>query len=133
MRRIHMNPDTVAPPVGSYSHVVRVEAADTVWLHVSGQIALDVEGNLIGSGDIGAQTEQVFENLRAILEANGATFDDVVKLQTFVTSFGDLAAMREIRLRYLTSEPPASTTVQVVALVLPEAMIEVDLVAAIPA
>jgi enamine deaminase RidA (YjgF/YER057c/UK114 family) len=68
-----------------------------------------------------------------ILEANGASFEDVVKVQTFVTSLDDPAAMREAWLRYLTSEPPASTTVQVVALVLPDAMIEVDAVAVIPA
>jgi len=133
MRRIHMNPDTVAPPVGSYSHVVRVEAADTVWLHVSGQLALDPDGALVGPGDMRAQTERVFENIRLILAANGGAFEHVVKLQTFVTSFDDLAAMREVRGRYLRAEPPASTTVQVVALVLSEALIEVDAVAAMPA
>jgi enamine deaminase RidA (YjgF/YER057c/UK114 family) len=80
-----------------------------------------------------AQTEQVFENLAAILAANGATFEDVVKITTFVTSLDDLAGMREVRLRYLPAEAPASTAVQVVALVVPEAMIEVDLVAVVPA
>lgn len=133
MRTIRANPPTVAAPMGSYSHTVRVETAEAVWVHVSGQLALDPEGNLVGPGDMVAQAERVFENLRAILEANGATFGDVVKLQTFVTSLDDLAAIREVRGRYLPSEPPASTTVQVVALVLPEALIEVDAVAAIPA
>ncbi|HEX6231176.1 MAG TPA: RidA family protein [Actinomycetota bacterium] len=132
MRTTHLNPETVAPPMGSYTHAVRTETADAVWIHVSGQLALDLEGNLVGPGDMTAQTERVFENLQEILEANGATFGDVVKLQTFTTSFDDLAAMREVRARYLTSEPPASTTVQVVALVLPEATIEVDAIAAIP-
>jgi enamine deaminase RidA (YjgF/YER057c/UK114 family) len=80
-----------------------------------------------------AQTRQVFENLRAILAANGATFADVVKIGTYLTTLDDLAGMREVRSEYLTSEPPASTAVQVVALVVPEALIEIDLVAVVPA
>lgn len=133
MRATRSNPDTVAAPVGTYSQAVRVETGDAVWIHVSGQIAIDLEGNLVGSGDLRAQTRQVFENLRAILEAHGATFADVVKIGTYLTTLDDLAGMREVRSEYLTSEPPASTAVQVVALVVPDAMIEVDLVAVVPA
>ena len=133
MRTSRINPPAVAQPVGSYSHAVRVETGDAVWIHISGQVGLDREGNLVGRNDTGAQTEQVFENLRAVLEANGATFADVVKITTYLTTLDDLQAMREVRLRYLPSEPPASTTVQVVALVLPEAVIEVDVVAVVPA
>lgn len=133
MRTSKHNPDAVAPPVGSYSHAVRVETADAVWLHVSGQLANDARGALVGPGDLRAQTEQVFENLRAILDANGATFDDVVKIQTFFTTLDDLAGYREVRSRYVSTEPPASTSVQVVALVVPEALVEVDVVAVIPA
>jgi reactive intermediate/imine deaminase len=123
----------MAPPVGSYSHAVRVESADGVWLYVSGQIALDEEGALVGVGDLRAQTERVFENLARVLEANGASFEHVVKIQTYFTTLDDLAGSREIRARYLPEEPPASTAVQVVALVVPDALIEVDVVAAIPA
>jgi reactive intermediate/imine deaminase len=131
MRTTRSNPDTVAAPIGSYSQSVRVETADATWIYVSGQIAIDVGGNLVGPGDVRAQTRQVFENLKAILEANGATFADVVKIGTYLTTLGDLAGMREVRGEYLTSEPPASTTVQVVALVVPEAVIEVDVVAVV--
>ena len=133
MRATRSNPDTVAAPVGTYSQAVRVETGDAVWIHVSGQIAIDLEGNLVGPGDLRAQTRQVFENLRAILEANGATFADVVKIGTYLTTLDDLAGMREVRSEYLTSEPPASTAVQVVALVVPDALIEIDLVAVVPA
>lgn len=133
MRTSKHNPGAVAPPMGTYSHAVRVETADAVWLHVSGQIASDAQGALVGAGDLRAQTEQVFENLRAILEANGATFDDAVKIQTYLTTLDDLAGYREVRSRYITSEPPASTSVQVVALVVPEALVEVDVVAVVPA
>ena len=80
MRATRSNPDTVAAPMGTYSQAVRVETGDAVWIHVSGQIAIDREGNLVGAGDLRAQTRQVFENLKAILEANGATFADAVKI-----------------------------------------------------
>ena len=133
MRTTRSNPDTVAAPIGTYSQSVRVETGDAVWIHVSGQIAIDLEGNLVGPGDVRAQTRQVFENLRAILEAHGATFADVVKIGTYLTTLDDLAGMREVRSEYLTSEPPASTAVQVVALVVPDALIEIDLVAVVPA
>lgn len=133
MRATRSNPDTVAAPMGTYSQAVRVETADAIWIHISGQIAADRDGNLVGPSDLRAQTRQVFENLRAILEANGATFADVVKIGTYLTTLDDLAGMREIRSEYLTTEPPASTAVQVVALVVPDAMIEVDLAAVVPA
>ena len=131
MRTTRSNPDTVAAPIGSYSQSVRVETADSTWIYVSGQIAIDVGGNLVRPGDVRAQTRQVFENLKAILEANCATFADLVKIGTYLTTLGDLAGMREVRGEYLTSEPPASTAVQVVALVVPEAVIEVDVVAVV--
>jgi reactive intermediate/imine deaminase len=133
MRATRSNPDTVAAPMGTYSQAVRVETGDAVWIHVSGQIAIDREGTLVGPGDLRAQTRQVFENLKAILEANGATFGDAVKIGTYLTTLDDLAAMREVRSEYLTSDPPASTAVQVVALVVPDALIEIDLVAVVPA
>jgi len=101
-------------------------------LHL-GQIAHDADGNLVGSGDLPAQTEQVFRNLAGVLEANGASFDDVVKIQTFLTTMDGLQGSRDVRARYLPDEPPASTAVQVAALMVPEALIEVDVVAALPA
>lgn len=133
MRATRSNPSTVAAAMGTYSQAVRVETGDAVWIHVSGQIAIDLEGNLVGPGDVRAQTRQVFENLKAILAANSATFADVVKIGTYLTTLEDLAGMREVRSEYLTAEPPASTAVQVVALVVPDALIEIDLVAVVPA
>jgi reactive intermediate/imine deaminase len=127
-----MNPPAVHPPVGTYSHAVRVETADGTWIYVSGQVALGAEGTLVGPGDMKAQTRQVFENLRAILAADGATFADVVKIGTYLTTLDDVAGMREVRSEYLTSAPPASTAVQVMALVVPDALIEIDLVAVVP-
>lgn len=131
MRTTRSNPDTVAAPIGSYSQSVRVETADATWIYVSGQIAVDLDDELVAPNDLPAQTQQVYENLRAVLEAHGATFGDVVKIQTYFTTLDGLAESREIRARYLPAEPPASTAVQVVALVVPEAVIEVDVVAVV--
>lgn len=128
-----MNPDTVAPPIGNYTHAVRVETADAKWIYVWGQIGSEAKGDLVAPNDLRAQTEQVFENLRAILEANGAAFADVVKIQTYLTTMDGLVGSRQVRDRYLPSEPPASTAVQVVALVAPDAGIEVDIVAMVSA
>jgi reactive intermediate/imine deaminase len=132
MRTTPMNPDTIAAPGGNYSHAVRIDTGDGALLFVSGQVAFDRDGNLVGEGDMARQTEQVFENLRAILEANGASFENVVKITTFMTDIGRLGEMRDVRLRYVADPPPASTTVEVSALFRPEALIEVEVVAALP-
>jgi reactive intermediate/imine deaminase len=132
MRVSRSNPASVAPPVGAYSHAAVVETGDAIWIHVSGQLAIDENGVLVGHGDLAAQTEQVYENLRRILDAYGASFDDVVKIQTFVTTFEGFVESREVRARYLSADPPASTAVRVAALVMPDALVEIDLVAVIP-
>ena len=126
------NPSTVASPIGTYSHVVSVETEEAVWIYISGQIAQDAQGNLVGRGDLAAQTDKVFQNLVHVLEANGASFDDVVKIQTFLTTMDGLQGSRDVRARYLPDEPPASTAVQVAALMVPEALIEVEVVAVVP-
>ena len=131
MRTTKANPHGVHTPVGTYSHAVRVETGDATWIYVSGQVALDPEGNLVAPNDLRGQTEQVFENLTTILAANGATFEDVVKITTFVTTMDDLDGMREVRARYLPKEPPASTAVRISALVLPDAVIEIEAVAVV--
>jgi enamine deaminase RidA (YjgF/YER057c/UK114 family) len=78
-----VNPDSVAPPAGNYSHAVRLELDGATLVFVSGQLPLDAQGRLVGEGDMARQAEQVFENLRAILEANGASFRDVVRVGSY--------------------------------------------------
>jgi 2-iminobutanoate/2-iminopropanoate deaminase len=130
MKKTIVNPPNIAPPAGNYSHSVRLDLDGGSLILVSGQVAIDENGSWV-EGDMTAQAECVFRNLAAILEANGATFADVVKMDSFLTDMADLQAMREVRLRYLPAEPPASTTVQVAALFRPEALLEVEVVAAI--
>jgi enamine deaminase RidA (YjgF/YER057c/UK114 family) len=115
-------PDGVAPGNG-YSHVV---TGPGQWVAIAGQVALDGDGNFVGIGDAGAQAEQVFANLNACLKAAGATFEDVVKLNFYVTDMAYLPAIRAVRDRYLPGAKPASTAVQVVALFSPDALLEID-------
>jgi enamine deaminase RidA (YjgF/YER057c/UK114 family) len=119
-------PDGVAPGRG-YTHVVTGSGRVVA---VSGQVALDDRGEVVGPGDPAAQARQVFENLRRCLAAAGAGFGDVIKLTYFVTDVADLPAIRTVRDELLgTDRLPASTAVQVVALVSPELLLEVEALA----
>lgn len=127
-----LNPDTVPPPLGPYSHAVRLDLGETALLFVSGQIAVDADGNLVAEGDMARQTELIFDNLGKILAAAGATFADVLKITTFLTDISQLPVYREVRGRYTPADPPASTTVEVSSLFRPGAVLEVEVIAAVP-
>jgi len=119
-------PDGVAPGRG-YTHVV---TGSGTLVAISGQVALDEDGQVVGAGDPAAQARQVFENLRRCLAATGADFDDVIKLTYFVTDVAHMPAIRAARDEVFTpGRLPASTAVQVVALVLPELMVEIEALA----
>jgi reactive intermediate/imine deaminase len=122
-----LSPDTLSQPFG-YSHVVDSPAERIVY--ISGQIPLDSEGQLVGEGDFAAQARQVFENLTRALEAAGASWSDVVKLNYFLTDVSRITVVRSIRDEYVdTQRPPASTLVQVSGLARPEVMVEIEAVA----
>jgi enamine deaminase RidA (YjgF/YER057c/UK114 family) len=105
-----INPETLAKPP-SYTHVVEVVGPCRT-VHISGQLGTDLEGNVVG--DFRAQAVQVFENLKAALASVGATFADVVKLNSYLADIADLPVLREVRVRYLNAEAlPASTTLAV--------------------
>ncbi len=122
-----LNPAALAKPVG-YSHVAVVPAG--TFIYISGQIALDSAGNVVGKGDFPAQVEQVFRNLKAALEAAGASFQDVFKMNSYFLDLNNLAADREVRNRYVNVQnPPASTAVEVSRLVHPDFLIEIEVIA----
>jgi reactive intermediate/imine deaminase len=122
----HITPPDLAPGFG-YSHVV---AATGRLIAISGQVALDETGQLVGPGDPEAQARQVFENLRRCLAAADATFADVVKLTVYVTDLATMTAVRAVRDEYVdTARPPASSAVQVAGLVLPALLLEIDALA----
>jgi enamine deaminase RidA (YjgF/YER057c/UK114 family) len=119
------------PPSRGYSHVVVAPAGRLV--SISGQVAVDSLGAVVGAGDFRAQAVQVFENLGRALRSVGAGFEDVLATEMYVTDLSHLEVLREVRARYLPADaPPASTLVQVTALVGPELMIEVSATAVVP-
>ena len=125
------NPPTLSKPTG-YTHVVEtVGAVKTVY--ISGQIAFDGNGNVVGAGDMKAQAEQVFKNLELALTAAGAKFSDVVKMNSYITDMSKIQAVRDVRARYFKDATPASTFVQVAGLVRPELLLEIEVVAVVAA
>jgi len=124
-----LNPPTLSAPTG-YTHVVEATGGKTVY--ISGQVPFDSTGRLVGAGDFRLQTTQVFENLRRALAAAGATFADVVKMNTYTTDASQIAVLREVRARYFDGDRvPASTFVAVTALARPEWIIEIEVIAVV--
>jgi 2-iminobutanoate/2-iminopropanoate deaminase len=123
------NPPTLSKPTG-YTHIVEVSGAAKM-VYISGQIAFDAQGNVVGAGDMKAQAEQVFKNLDAALTAAGAKFSDIVKMNTYITDMDKAPAVREVRARYFGDTTPASTFVKVAGLVRPELMLEIEVIAAV--
>jgi enamine deaminase RidA (YjgF/YER057c/UK114 family) len=122
-------PNTMPKSVG-YSQLATVTGGTLVF--ISGQVALDKSGNLAGKDDFRAQVQQVFENLKTAIESAGGTFDDVVKLNTYLVDLSpsNLAAFREVRDKFVNvKNPPASTAVQVQGLFRSEFLVEIEAVA----
>jgi enamine deaminase RidA (YjgF/YER057c/UK114 family) len=127
-----LNPPTLSPTFG-WSHVVTATGGKTVY--VSGQVSVNERGEVVGKGNLRAQTEQTFGNLRQALAAVGARFQDVVKMNLFVVGLKPehVPIIREIRSRFVAADkPPASTLVGVSALVGADWLIEIEVIAVIP-
>jgi len=119
------------PPSPGYSQAVEVRPGRIIY--VAGQVSMDRSGKLVGEGDMRAQAQQTFENLKAVLEASGAKFENVVKLNYYVLDVAQLPAVREVRDKFVNAaNPPASTAVEVKRLFREGFLIEVEAVAALP-
>jgi enamine deaminase RidA (YjgF/YER057c/UK114 family) len=128
MSKTVINPPSLAKPTG-YSYAIKKSGTP---VFVSGQVALDADGKLVGEGDAAAQTEQVLRNLQAVVEACGGTLDDVVKLTIFVTDPSYRPAVAAARLKWFKEgEWPASTYLVVSALAVPTMLVEIEAVAMI--
>ena len=125
------NPPTLSAPTG-YTHIVEVTGPNRT-IYISGQIAFDKDGTLVGAGDMKAQAEQVFKNLQLALAAAGAKFSDVVKMNSYITDMSKVQAVRDVRARYFGDTLPASTFVEVKGLVRPELLLEIEVIAVVPA
>jgi len=121
----------MGPPAAAYSHCVEVKSGRTVYF--SGQVALNEGGELVGAGDMAAQTRQIMENVKAGLEALGGDLNCIVKRNIYLADMSRLPDVREGAAGYFSSEnPPASTAVEVSKLFRDEYLIEIDFVAVIP-
>jgi 2-iminobutanoate/2-iminopropanoate deaminase len=128
MTKTVINPPTLAKPTG-YSYAIK-KAGTPVF--ISGQVALDGQGTLVGENDPAAQTEQVFKNLKAVVEECGGSLDDVVKITIFVTDPSYRPAVAAARLEWFKEgQWPASTYLVVSALAVPTMLIEIEAVAII--
>ena len=116
----------------AFSQVATVRGGKTIY--VSGQVALDEKGELVGRGDLRAQTRKVFENLELALAAAGAGFENLIKMNYYIVGYRPehLAPIREVRSEYLSrTHPPASTLVGVEALFQDGVLIEVEGIAVV--
>lgn len=130
MDRQALNPEGLPSPVGPYSNVVASPPGRLVFC--AGQVALDADGEIVGAGDIVAQTEQVMHNIELALSGAGATFADVVKVTNYITDVALFGQMAGVRKRYLREPFPASTLIEVSALMFPELLIEIEAIAVVP-
>jgi 2-iminobutanoate/2-iminopropanoate deaminase len=127
LRRIRL-PEQLPEPISHFTDAVVADG----WLWISGMIAVDHTGKLVGGDDVVAQTQRVFENISAVLKAAGADFEDVVKVTIYLLRIGDRAAINTVRRRFFGESRPASTLVEVSALAVAEALVEVEAVARLP-
>ena len=114
---------------GAYSSGVEAPVGRTIY--VSGQVSLDAEGNVVGEGDVRLQTETVLEHVKTVLEEAGGGMEDIVKVTVFITDMGLYDEIHEVRRRYFEEPYPASSMVEVSALVDPRLQIEIEAVAVI--
>lgn len=125
-----LNPDTLTKPP-AYSQVVEVTTPGRM-VFISGQVGVGRDGKLV-PGDFRAQAVQAFENLRAALEAVGARFEDVVKMNSYIIEIEHQAILREVRQLYINkASPPASTSVRVVGFAREGVLLEVEAIAVLP-
>ncbi len=131
MTKQFLNPAGLANP-GGYTNVVSAEGGKLVF--VAGQVAFDTSLQIVGRGDLRAQTRKTFENLKIALEAAGARFQDVVKLNVYVVDYkpADRQAIVEVRNLFVSREnPPASTLIGVQALAADGLLVEVEAIAVV--
>jgi 2-iminobutanoate/2-iminopropanoate deaminase len=110
--------------IGPYSQAIRANG----FVFVSGQVSIDPVTNTLVSGDVGAQTERVLQNLSGILKAAGSNLQKVVRATVFLKNMNDFAAMNEVYGKHFPSQPPARSTVEVARLP-KDVLVEIDVIA----
>ena len=98
-------------------------------IFVSGQAAIDLDGNVVGAGDFDAQAEQTFKNLSTVLEAGGSSLAKIVKVNIYLKDMGNFGKIVALREKFFTPPYPADTIVEITSLALPELEIEIEAIA----
>lgn len=129
VKKTLIHPDGHPAPRGAYSPGLLVEHGGVRTLHVTGQLALDPQGDVVAPGDAAAQTEYVFTLIGAVLRAAGMGFGDVVRIQTFLTHMPDYGRYSPVRDRYFSATRPASTLVEVKGLAREGCLVEIEVTA----
>ncbi len=122
---VTVDPDPLAP----YAIAPGWRVGDLLFL--SGQAAIDADGNIVGAGDFDAQVEQTIANIDRVLAAGGSNRDRIVKVTIYLTDMKNFPSIIEARKRFFTPPYPADTIVEVKSLALPELMVEIDVIAAV--
>jgi len=113
--------DVLRPPISHYCHAVRAGEV----LYISGMVAMDREGGVVGAGDAARQAQHIFDNIGRLLAHVGADFSRITSVLIHLTNMDDRARINPVRMRYFGDHRPASTLVQVTSLVHPELLVEV--------
>jgi enamine deaminase RidA (YjgF/YER057c/UK114 family) len=127
MARTTVQPKSLNDPRPRYSQGILNEGGKV--LFIAGQTASDKDGNVVGKGDIKAQTRQVFENIKAVLEAAGGSFDNLVMTTTYITDRKYREGYNEVRRGIYKTDPPTSTLVIVSGLANEDYLIEIASIA----
>ena len=127
-----INPSSSSTP-RSYSQAAIIDLGNCKMIIISGQTALDAQGNLIGKGDMAKQTEQVFLNIKKIVTDLGGTMDNIVKTGIFLVDASQIQAFRDTRNKFINlKNPPTSTLIHVSNLFSDDILLEIEATAIIP-
>lgn len=125
-----INPDTISKPFTNYSHVVTAEGAQKL-VFCAGQVAADVNGNVLPPDDFDAQAKMVMQNLTNALAAGGAKLSDVTKVTIYICNPHDVPKARGILRDYFGQHPPGSTLCILRGLANPDFLLEIEAIAAV--
>ena len=128
--RTELSPKSIPDPRPRYTQGILAEGKRL--LFIAGQTGVDAGNNVVGKGDVAAQTEQVLKNMKAVLDEAGASFADIVKITTYITDPRFRDGLNPARLKYFGDNPPASTLVVVSGLADPDYLVEIEAIAVLP-
>lgn len=128
MPKTRVSSDKLAKPSGHFSHATMIEARGRL-VFISGMVSKGADGQVVGAGDIEAQTKQVCENVKAAVEAAGGTMDDICRVDVFVRNMEHFDKIHAVRRRYFNEPSPASTMVEVSKFTSPDYLIEMSAIA----